>query len=170
MKIYITVLFVALTTIAFSQKQDLNPIKWSFDSNQVGPHDYELIFKADYNSPWVVYSKDNGGDGPIPTSIHFTSKNVKVVGDAVEIGNKIKKQDPLFDMSVIKFEAGKPFVTKQRVTINDLSKPVTGYVTFMTCNNEVCLPPRNEEFSFTFKVHAPKSMPSGKKSISIKSF
>jgi len=148
---------MTLTTLSYAQNKDLDPIKWSFDSNQVGPEEYELIFRADFNSPWVVYSKDNGGDGPIPTSIHFTSKNVEIIGEAIEIGQKVKKQDELFGMSVINFEASKPFITKQKVKINDLSVPVKGYVTFMTCNNEVCLPPKDEEFSFTFVVTPPKT-------------
>jgi len=170
MKTYITILFVALATIGFSQKRDLNPVKWSFDSNQVGPDEYVLIFKAEYKSPWVVYSKDNGEDGPVPTTINFTSDNVEKIGDAEEIGNKVKKNDSLFDMSVIKFEAGTPFVTKQRVRLKDNTKPIKGYVNFMTCNNEICLPPKDENFSFTFKVLPPKNMAPGKKSIPIKNF
>ncbi len=170
MKAYFTIFLIALTTLGFSQKKDLNPITWSFDTNQVGPDEYELIFKADFDSPWVVYSKDNSDDGPVPTTINFTSKNVETIGEAVETGKKVKKEDSLFGMSVIKFEGGQSFVTKQRVRINDISIPVTGYVRFMTCDNQVCLPPKNEDFSFTYKVNAPKRMQQGKNSIPVKSF
>ncbi|NNE15948.1 MAG: hypothetical protein HKO66_15615 [Saprospiraceae bacterium] len=157
MKTFYCSLLLLIAFSGFAQNKDLNPISWSFDSNQVGPDDYELIYKANFKSPWVVYSMYTGDDGPVPTSITYTSKNVNVIGDAKEKGKRVEKMDEMFGVNVIKYEADEVYVIKQKVKITDISKPVSGYVTFMTCNNEICLPPKDVPFSFTFKVNGLQS-------------
>lgn len=155
MKLYISALLILFSTLSFCQKKDLDPVKWTFDSNQVGPDTYELIFMANFDEPWVVYSVDNNGEGPVPTSINFTSKNIELIGKAKEKGTRVEKEDKLFGVNVIKFEGDQPYVIKQKVKLKDMSQPITGYVEFMTCDNDVCLPPKDVDFSFTFKVNAP---------------
>ena len=36
----------------------------------------------------------------------------------------------------------------QRVKFTDLKVPIKGYVTFMTCDNTMCLPPTDVDFKF----------------------
>lgn len=163
MRLYLSALLLLLSMTSFGQKKDLDPVKWSFDSNQIGPDEYELIFMAKYEKPWVVYSIDNNGEGPVPTSINFTSKNIEVQGKAKEKGTRVEKEDKLFGVNVIKYEADQPYVIKQKIKLKDMSKPITGYVEFMTCNNDVCLPPKDVEFSFTFKVNSPTTKSSSEK-------
>ena len=134
----------------FSQVK--NPVSWSFDTNQIGSDLHELIFIADFDEPWVVYSMHMDDNGPVPTSITYTSKNIEIKGDAVELGKKKEAMDPLFEVNVIKFLADEKYVIKQKVKITDMTKPVTGYVTFMTCDNNRCLPPEDVDFSFTYKT------------------
>ena len=171
MKTYTTILLLAFGLFCTAQKKDADPVKWTFDSNQVGPQDYELIFIANYDKPWVVYSQFTGDEGPIPTSINFTSKNVELIGQPKEKGKRVEKMDAMFGVEVIKFEGSEPYMIKQKVKIKDISEPVTGYVTFMTCDNQVCLPPKDVDFSFTFIVNdnrmkmspGQNSVPSNKK-------
>lgn len=154
MKIIASVVLFFVTFQLFGQ-QEIEPVQWMFDINQVGPKDYELIYKAKIDDPWVIYSKDTPEGGPIPTTVNYTSDNITIKDDGVESGDRKEGQDQMFEMQVIKYTSKQDYVFKQKVTVNDISKDVTGYVTYMLCNNEMCLPPRDAEFSFTIKVVNP---------------
>lgn len=148
-------LFVCLLAFPiFGESQEDN-IKWSFDINQVGPQDYELIYRAQISEPWVIYSKDTPEGGPIPLSVNYNSGNVTVIDEGKEEGDRKEGYDNMFDMNVIKYTYNQEYILKQKVRITDISKTVTGYVTFMMCNNEMCLPPRDVDFSFTIRVTNP---------------
>jgi len=145
-------LFLIITFLfcAQSYAQILEPVKWTFDTNQTGPDEHELIYIAKFDDPWKVYSQFTSDDGPVPTEITYESGNVEKIGDGTESGDKKEGFDKMFGVDVIAFTAKKSFVIKHKVRITDLSKPVTGYLTFMTCNNETCLPPTDVDFKFTF--------------------
>ncbi|MBK8701637.1 MAG: thioredoxin family protein [Saprospiraceae bacterium] len=55
---------------------------------------------------------------------------------------------------VVKFLDKAPFIIKQKVKVTDSTKPVVGYLTFMTCDNNKCLPPEDVEFSLSFDAPA----------------
>jgi len=166
MNIFIS-LFLPVFALGIFSHKDVDPVKWSFDINQVGEKEYELIFKADIDKPWVIYSQDISDGGPIPTSINYTSDNVIPVNKAIEIGDRKELMDEMFEMKLIKYSYKKPYYLKHKVTVNDISKPVTGYITYMVCNDKVCLPPRDADFSFTIKVINPLQKTDDGKSISI---
>jgi len=129
-----------------------NPVSWSFDTNQVGPNEYILSFKADFPQPWVVYAMESSEDGPIPTTLTFTSDNVQVLGDPMQSGKKKEGMDDMFGVRVVKYLADQPYLIRQKVRLTDASQPIRGYVTFMTCDNSKCLPPEDVDFSFTYKT------------------
>ena len=52
--------------------------------------------------------------------------------------------------ALAKFKYGKDYVIKQKVKITDPSKPLTGYLTFMTCDDTRCLNPTDIDFDFGF--------------------
>ncbi len=47
-------------------------------------------------------------------------------------------------MEVVKYQ--KYFTIEQKIKVTDISKPITGYLNFMTCDDERCLPPTDVEF------------------------
>ncbi len=125
----------------------LNPVSWTSTVEKTGENQFVVNFKATMEKDWSVYSQFISDGGPIPTSLTFDSiDNVQLVGKATETSaHKVEGKDPLFDnMLVIKFKEEVTF--SQKLTVKDPSKPVTGYVTFMTCNNESCLPPTDVPF------------------------
>jgi len=169
MRIILGFMFALLVSAAVGQSE-MNPVKWSFDINQTGETEYELIFKANLDSGWVVYSKDTGEGGPIPVTVNYTSGNVKPNGDLKEIGDRVSGIDKMFGTEVVKYTSKAPYIVKQSVTIADISKPVTGYVTHMVCNNKVCLPPADAEFSFEIKVNPKVEVNPGEKKLKKKPF
>ncbi len=140
----LTLLTLPLAAALVSQ----NPVKWAFTSKDAGNGAYDLIFTATIDEGWNTYSQFlESEDGPVPTSITFEEgKHFKLNGKAKESGNKFTKYDNVFGMNLTKF-AGKAIFT-QRVDVTDASLPITGYVTFMVCNDEMCLPPKDADFKF----------------------
>ena len=147
--IYLFFLFIA----SHISGQNLNPVSWSFDLEQINEEEYDLIYTASFDSPWTVYSMYLESDeGPIATSVWYDTEGViETLGDAVESGNMKTAMDPFFDMNVSKFLGDQDYVITQRVKVIDPSRPLKGYLTFMTCNDERCLPPTDVDFSFDFE-------------------
>jgi len=154
-KIILFILFFSFSIGA--QAQILTPVKWSTTSKQVSDSEFDLIFTATIDEGWTVYSQYlESEDGPVPTSFHFEKgDHYTLVGKNKESGTIKKGYDPFFSMNVIKIY--KKGIFTQRVKVTDLSQPITGYLEFVTCDDERCLPPAEEEFSFQL-VAAPKKV------------
>lgn len=145
----ITILFFFLLWNSVSA-QVLNPVKWNFESSHIAGDKYELIFTATMEKNWTVYSQFTSDDGPVPTYIEFENLNgATLVGKGKEEGSRKEGFDKLFETNVIKFTDSKPFIIRQEVKVADASKPISGYLTFMTCDKTKCLPPKDVDFSFT---------------------
>ncbi len=130
--------------------QIFEPVTWKMDKKQISDTEYDLIFTAEIEDGWWVYSQYlESEDGPIPTTFYYDEgDHFQLVGKAKESGHIKKAYDKVFEMELIKFSE-KGIIT-QRVKINDPSKPVTGYFEYMTCNDERCLPPTEVDINFEF--------------------
>ena len=138
----LAVLISALT----ASSQVVNPVKWSFSQNQVSDNEYELVLTANIDEGWHLYSTDLPEGGPIKTSFYFENlENAELVGEVVANKASIEMFDQSFQMDLRYFEGEVSFV--QKVKVNGTAK-VTGYLEFMSCNDETCTPPMDEEFSF----------------------
>lgn len=117
------------------------PVKWTVTANAVGDA-WDLVFTATIEHGWSVYSQNNYGDmGPWPTSVKVDSVAGRtLVGTVSETGPKvIEGMDAVFGMEVKKFKEQAIFT--QRIKVDDPNTPVTGMFEYMTCNDEMCLPP-----------------------------
>jgi Disulphide bond corrector protein DsbC len=129
-----------------------NPVKWSFSTKDAGAGQVDLILTGTIEDGWATYSQFlESEDGPVATSLAFKEgAHYKLVGKAAESGDKTTVHDKVFDMKVTKFKHKAIFT--QRIQVSDYGKPVEGYITYMTCNDEMCLPPKDVDFKFTLKV------------------
>lgn len=142
-----------------SQAQILDPVKWTTSFRHVQADEFELVFTATMEENWSIYSQHTSDEGPVPTSFNFENgDHFERIGTVIESGGKKKEgADPLFGgVTVIKFVHG-PVLFTQKVKVKDYSKPITGYLEFMTCDNERCLPPTEVEFSFSPEKPAAKT-------------
>lgn len=152
MKIIQSILFLVFASTVSLSGQILEPVKWTFSSEQISETEHNLIFTAHIDEEWTVYSQFTSDDGPVPTQLTFENiEGAELVGKASEKGHKKEGMDKLFEVNVIKFLADENFVMTQKVKVSDYSKPVVGYLTFMTCNNKTCLPPTDVDYSFNLK-------------------
>jgi len=145
-------LFVLVLFTIQSFAQILEPVKWSFDSKQDGDK-VQLIFKATMDKGWHLYDTNLPEGGPVPTSFHFNdNSNVEFVGEMTTNPQPIDKFDDTFQMELRYFETKAEFIQTVKLKTNE---PVTidGYLEFMCCNDETCLPPSEVEFSFKTKAY-----------------
>ena len=127
-----------------------NTVTWTIESKKTNSKEYSLIFNATIKDGWYVYSQFLESDeGPVPTEITLEeNKNLALVGKAIEEGQKIEGFDKLFEMNITKFK--KSLKINQKIKTSEPTT-VKGYITFMTCNDEMCLPPTDVRFELHLK-------------------
>jgi hypothetical protein len=143
-----TLAIVILLFLTFSMSaQMLNPVKWSFSVSKISPAESELVFTATIDKGWHLYSQDIPEGGPIPTTFHIEKGMGFFLDGKVLEPKPIEVMDKQFDMKVKYFSTSVEF--RQKVKIMS-AKPVEvkGYVEFMCCNDEQCLPPNEVNFNF----------------------
>jgi thiol:disulfide interchange protein len=127
--------------------QILEPVKWRFASEKTAENEYNLVFTADIDPSWYLYSQDIALSPPATVFTFEPGSGYQLIGEVIE-ADAIEKYDPNFEMVLKFFEHQAIF--KQKVKVTD-TNPVTikGGVEFMSCDDTRCLPPDFLEFSFT---------------------
>jgi thiol:disulfide interchange protein len=147
MRAFFLILFSCMALAASAQIY--NPVKWTTDlvANSDGTHTF--IAKAKIEEGWWVYSQFlPSEDGPVATTVNFDAgTHYKLMGKSKESDNAKKIFDKVFEMEVVKF--AHTFTIEQKIKVSEFGKPISGYLNFMTCNDDRCLPPTDVEFSFT---------------------
>ncbi len=138
-------LFSALLSVTISAQ---SAVKWSFSTKDAGKNQVDLIITGNIADGFYTYSQVlESEDGPIPTTFTFQpGAHYKLIGKVKESGGIVKMFDKVFDMNLTKFKHQAIFT--QRVEVTDLSKPISGYLNFMACNDDHCEPPRDIDFNF----------------------
>ena len=134
------ILLVSVTTILAQN----NPVAWTFDVKKVDDKIVQVICDAKMNKNWVVYSSKLKEGGPIATSVEITAGGIPK-GDIIEPKAAKNEYDDLFEMEVRKFYSNAAFI--RNIEVDTKAKFIEGYVQFMTCNGEKCLPPTKVPFS-----------------------
>ncbi|MCH2193274.1 hypothetical protein, partial [Kordia sp.] len=129
--------------------QIYDPVTWKMTSEKVSDTEYDLVFTATMEKGWTIYSQFTDDNGPVPTYFEFDAgDHFTKEGKVAESGKKKEGPDPLFDNVVVIKYIKSPVKFSQRVKVTDASKPIVGYLEFMTCDSERCLPPTSVDFSF----------------------
>lgn len=128
--------------------QIIEGAKWTFSVEQKNEKEATLILTANIRETFHIYSQFlSSNEGPIPTSFEFTpDKNYELIGKTEEeTGHEIF--DEAFQMKLLTFE--KTAVFKQKIKIISKEKfMVEGKLSFMACDNRMCLPPADVSFLF----------------------
>lgn len=146
-------LFLSLLFLVGVQSfaQIVEPVKWTFESNQSG-NEATLIFKAKIDEGWHLYDTQLPDGGPIKTSINFTDSTLfEFSGDLVKDPLPTEFFDKTFNMKLGYFS--NQAVLTQKVKLKNTGKiEIKGFVEFMSCNDETCTPPTEAEFSFSLNA------------------
>ncbi len=160
-------LLIILATFISSSvwAQVIEPIKWSFEHRQDGK-EAELVFTAAMDKGWHLYDTYLPEGGPIATEFVFDNPELfELVGELHKDPEPVEKFDNIFMLNLRFFSDVAVFTQKIRLK-TDEPVVISGYVTFMGCDDEICLPPNDVEFSFQMKgtvtgPSAEKSVTSG---------
>ncbi|MEO8769531.1 MAG: protein-disulfide reductase DsbD domain-containing protein [Ferruginibacter sp.] len=141
--------FLLFAIVTGTQAQIENPVQWTYTAKKIADKTYELHMTALVDGKWHIYAQD-AGEGPEPTSFAFTANPlVKLDGKIREDGKLEKTYDPNFK-STLKYYANKvDFIQKVKLR-SSASTVIKGTVTYMTCDDKKCLPPK--EIPFSIKV------------------
>jgi thiol:disulfide interchange protein len=132
--------------------QILHPAKWStaVSSQNIKVGDeIDLIFKADIDKNWYLYSSDfDASCGPMVTAYNFKAdKSYALVGGIKPI-NPILKHDEVFGCDVKIFKKQGEF--RQKIKILSTNLKIEGDIEYQVCTDidGSCIP-SNEDFAFT---------------------
>ena len=108
---------------------------------------------AGIDEGWHLYAMDIGEGGPIATSFTFDEPSGYTLdGKPVAIDKPEVKFDNTFGMNIGMHSEKAEF--RQKVTVTQYPVTVKGFVTFMSCDDKQCLPPRDVDFEIRITGNA----------------
>lgn len=143
---YLLIAVLALVS-QLSFGQIFEPVKWSHELKITGKTTGEIIHKATIEKSWHLYGMNIPPDGPRPTQIVYEKLvNAQKSGGIQAKSKLIDVYDQSFQMNLSWYANEAIFV--QKITFQDAAKvKVEGYVEYMACDDERCLPPAQDEFT-----------------------
>lgn len=141
---------LAIVCIVFSQIQE--PVKWTYELKKTSTKTADIVLKASIDKGWHLYGMNIPENGPVPTKIVFEKLTGANAEGQIQALSKLKEvYDPNFDMKLNWYANEAIFV--QKISYTDAAKMnVKGYVQFMSCNDESCLPPTKDYFNLGNKA------------------
>ncbi|EDM36503.1 putative exported cytochrome C biogenesis-related protein [Pedobacter sp. BAL39] len=145
--IFLCCIAVLFTASAYSQI--LEPVTWSYSVKKTSVSTANVFIKATIDKGWHLYSQVARAGGPTPTVFSFRSSKVfDLVGKTIE-PKPITMFEPVFFMEIGYFENTAIF--QQKVKLKGKNVTVNVKVEYMACNDKMCLPPTEREFSIRIK-------------------
>ncbi|GGG44906.1 protein-disulfide reductase DsbD family protein [Bizionia arctica] len=151
---YKLALFITLLFTAFiAQAQVLNPVTWTGETQKISETEYNLVFKAEIERHWHLYSQTMPiGDDvitPIPTEFIYDSlsqiNNYNLIGKTQE-SKFITAYDKVFEMDLNYFDEEATFTQKVEI-LNPELKTIEVEASFQACDDERCIY-QNKKISF----------------------
>jgi thiol:disulfide interchange protein DsbD len=130
LKVFFVLLFL-IPVLLFAQ----NSVHWTWNYDS---RESLIRFIVELDEGWHIYSQHIQNDiGPIPTQFNFdTVPGIEFLGDVNESAS-LNKYDENFGVMLDFFEKRAEFTQR----INGTKGSVKGVVTYMACNESLCLPP-----------------------------
>ena len=133
---------------AVAQIQD--PVQFKSEWKSLSDTEAQIVFTADIDAGWHVYSTDLGDGGPISATFNTDKmEGLELNGKLMPQGKEVENFDKLFEMKVRYFENKATFVQKLKITGETYY--IEGYLEYGACNDENCLPPTEVSFKYSGK-------------------
>jgi len=152
MKKFLTLSILLILTLV-ANAQMMEPVKFTSTLKTGKTAEGEIIFSGKIDKGWHVYSTNLGSDGPIEASFTVNKLDgVELVGKLTPVGKEISEYDEMFGMKLRYFEGAVKFVQKVKFTKPNYS--IDCYLTYGTCNDQMCMPPTDVELKQSGKSPA----------------
>lgn len=126
--------------------QVLSPVKVKHTFSQKD-NIVTIKFTAKCDSGWHIYSHYIDEGGPIPTDIIIDkNSDYEAIGKIIEEGKPIKEFDKNFNMQLVSYGEPVTYIKKVKI-LSDDDVPIQGYMEYMACNDETCIPPQEYDFN-----------------------
>lgn len=138
-----------------------NPIHWTIaktdkDAIHAG-QTFDVELAAEIDPTWHLYAVNQPPGGPVPLVVAVAAG--RTFSQAGEIGSWLPKTavDPNFNLETLFYEERAAFTVPIDVaqSIKDGPYRLGITVTYQTCNDRLCLPPREEELALNLYVGTP---------------
>ena len=155
-KYFVTILLIVVTAITVNS-QILKPVKWEFSKKKIDNKNYELVFKAKIDKEWHLYSANlPEGNIAIPTSLYIEKSDFyELDSSLIEVNEPFVVFDKQLGVETKYFNNQAIFKQKIKILTNEYFK-LSGYVEFMSCDNDQCTPPAEADFDFEFNKEIQK--------------
>ena len=138
--------------------QQLDPVKWKYSVKETSPTEAELLFTAQLDAGWHLYSQYTSPDGPLAIEFTFEeSKDYERVGKVME-PKPHEEMDDIFNC-IVKSFSGKVVFRQKVKRISDKDFTVKGTVAYQLCNDGSCIAPEDHDFSFKVPGAKPEEAP-----------
>ncbi len=145
-------LFVPVLLVAKPSSAQLieDPTSWKYEVKKKSATEYQLIFHLTLKTGFHIWSLHPGGDGyEISPSFTFDKNDkVKLNGEATEKGKATTTTMDGIDGKITYLNGKIDYF--QNVTVKGPTK-ITGKHQYQVCNDKMCLPPKDKDFSFDIK-------------------
>ena len=149
MKNILTIIFTLFYLSITSQIVD--PVVWAFSHEEIDDNYIELIFQADIEGEWHLYSQFTGQyyneEGPIPTSFLFKKNDNFIKEGRVLESPSIEDYDPIWD-DTLKYYKGTATFKQKIKKLSDKPFNIEGEINFMVCDDAQCIFPMPYSFNF----------------------
>ena len=141
--------FLVLMLPFIAKAQILEPVQWTVETEKLNKNEYNIVFKAEIEDGWHLYSQNTPFGGPMPLYFDFIDTlGIERIGGVAEPQPIIHYSD-IFEIDEHFFE--KEAVFTQRVKLLDDAATVTGVITGQTCK-ESCI---QLEYEFEVQLGEP---------------
>ncbi len=136
--------FLVLLLPFVAKAQILEPVQWTVETEKLNKNEYNIVFKAEIEDHWHLYSQYTPFGGPMPLYFEFTDTlGIERIG-GVEEPKAIIKYSDVFEIDEHFFEDEAVFT--QRVKLVDDAATVAGVITGQACK-ESCV-----QLTYEFEV------------------
>ncbi len=131
--------------------QIMTPVKWTGDMKMTGDDKGEIILTAAIDAGWHLYSWDfAAGEGPQLLDITFDLDGAKLDGKLVPSAPAHKEMDEIFEMELSWWTSS--VTIRQKFTATAPEFKIDANIRYGACNDQNCIPPSKDNFSFTGKA------------------
>ncbi|MCM1451759.1 MAG: protein-disulfide reductase DsbD N-terminal domain-containing protein [Clostridium sp.] len=142
-------IFFFATAICCAAAMGQNAVKWKANGQLDANGNGTVTLTATMADGWHIYGTEPADGGPVATSIKMTGEGFEFVGEPKASVAPKRVQDEMFGCELTYWGGKVSFVQKVRRVKKD-AKQVTVKVTFMSCNDTNCQPPRTETLTVDF--------------------